>query len=110
MSRSTMFVVLVLAALLEAGGDAIVRTGLRAAGTGVRIVLLLSGGAVLLSYGVLVNAPAADFGRLLGIYVALFFVTAQVINACAFGVAPSAPVLSGGGLIIAGGLLMTVWR
>ena len=109
MSRSMMLLILAVAAVLEAGGDAIVRAGLRSAGTGARVVLLLGGGVVLLSYGVVVNAPAADFGRLLGIYVALFFVAAQVIGYAAFGIVPSVPILVGGGLVAAGGLLMTFW-
>jgi drug/metabolite transporter (DMT)-like permease len=98
------------AAVLEAGGDAIVRRGLHADSTAWRLGLILVGGAVLMAYGVAVNLPPWDFGRLLGVYVALFFLVAQVINLVAFGVAPSLPILVGGALIIAGGVVMTVWQ
>ena len=65
---------------------------------------------MLFIYGVTVNLPPWDFGRLLGVYVALFFVVAQLINLFAFGVRPGLPVLAGGALILAGGLLMTFWK
>ena len=97
------------AAVLEAGGDAIVRRGLHAGHLGWRSGLILAGGAVLMAYGVAVNLPPWDFGRLLGVYVALFFLVAQVINLAVFGAAPSAPILVGGALIVAGGVVMTVW-
>jgi small multidrug resistance family-3 protein len=57
-----------------------------------------------------VNAPPWDFGRLLGVYVTLFFLVAQVINLFVFGVRPQLPIYVGGSLIIAGGLLITLWR
>ena len=110
MSGAAALLVLVVAALLEAGGDAIVRSGLHAPALGARAGLILLGGVVLLVYGVVVNAPPWDFGRLLGVYVTLFFMAAQTINYAAFGIAPSVPILVGGGLILAGGLLMTFWQ
>ncbi|WP_284947360.1 hypothetical protein [Acidisoma cladoniae] len=105
------FLVLLGAAVLEAGGDAIVRRGLHGAYTpALRLGLIAVGGLVLLAYGVTVNLPPWDFGRLLGIYVTLFFLVAQIINGVVFGVAPTMPVIVGGALIIAGGLVMTVWK
>jgi small multidrug resistance family-3 protein len=98
------------AAVLEAGGDAIVRRGLHADSAGWRFCLILVGGLVLMAYGVAVNLPPWDFGRLLGVYVTLFFLVAQVINVVAFGVAPSLPIIVGGALVIAGGVVMTVWQ
>lgn len=100
---------LAVAALLEAGGDAFVRNGFHSH-SAKRIVLIVLGGFVLTAYGVVVNIPSWDFGRLLGVYVVLFFVAAQVINLLAFHVRPEAPVLVGGALIVAGGLLMTFWH
>ena len=110
MSNLAALLVLAAAALLEAGGDAIVRTGLHAGSGALRLGLILAGGLVLLGYGVVVNTPSWDFGRLLGVYVSLFFVAAQLVNLCAFHVRPGLPTLAGGGLIIAGGLLMTFWH
>ena len=98
------------AALLEVGGDALIRAGLGQHATGARITWLAAGAAVLTAYGTLVNLPGWDFGRVLGAYVAVFFVTAQLVNAVAFARPPTLPVLSGGVLIIAGGLLMALWR
>lgn len=112
MRMSVALLLLALSAVLEAGGDALVRTGLLGAGrsTASRAGLLIAGGLVLFGYGVSVNLPAWDFGRLLGVYVALFFVVAQLINRLAFGVAPSLPVLLGGAMIVLGGCVVAFWR
>jgi small multidrug resistance family-3 protein len=58
----------------------------------------------------LVNLPRWDFGRLIGVYVAVFFVAAQVINRVRFGHAPSLPVYTGGAFIVLGGLVITFWN
>jgi small multidrug resistance family-3 protein len=105
----TLFILLP-AAGLEAGGDAIVRAGLHSQAFPVRAAVFIAGGAVLLAYGVVVNAPPWDFGRLLGVYVTLFFLVAQGINLVVFGVRPGLPILVGGGMILAGGLVITFWR
>ena len=68
------------AALLETVGDALVRTGLRGPGGAQRLLWIAGGGLVLLTYGILVNTPDWHFGRLLGVYVVLFFVVAQLIG------------------------------
>lgn len=101
---------LLAAAGLEAGGDALVRAGLFGPSLFRRLALLLLGGAVLFVYGCVVNLPRWDFGRLLGIYVAAFFVAAQAINWVGFGQRSTLPITIGGGLIIAGGLVITLWR
>jgi small multidrug resistance family-3 protein len=102
--------ILLFAAILEAGGDALVRTGLHGGSLAPRAGFFVAGAAILFAYGLVVNAPPWDFGRLLGIYVALFFVVAQVINLVFFGVRPGLPILVGGGLILGGGLVITIWR
>ena len=110
MNAVTTTLLLLVAACLEVGGDAIVRLGLKGS-AGVQQALLLAAGAcVLFAYGVFVNVAPADFGRLLGVYVALFFVVAQIANLAVFGIRPGVPVLAGGALIVAGGLLITVWK
>lgn len=101
---------LLLAACLEAGGDALVRLGLHNHQGAARLALFGVGALVLFTYGVTVNSPPWDFGRLLGVYVTLFFVVAQVINLLVFGTSPTVPVVAGGVLIVAGGALMTFWR
>src|SRR5215469_13036757 len=71
------FLLLFLAAALEAGGDALVRLGLHGGSPAARIGFLAAGAAVLFAYGLAVNLPAWNFGRLLGVYVTLFFLVAQ---------------------------------
>jgi hypothetical protein len=110
MKSVAILVVLALAATLEAGGDALVRSGLHASALASRIGFLAAGATILFAYGVSVNLPPWDFGRLLGVYVALFFVVAQFINFFAFGMKPGLPIYLGGLLIISGGLVITFWR
>ncbi len=106
----TTLLFLLGAAVLEAVGDAVVRNGLRGS-TGIkRVLFLVVGGLVLLSYGCFVNAPRWDFGRQLGIYVCLFFIVAQVINWVAFHQKPSWPIIVGGTLILAGGCVISFWQ
>jgi len=102
-------VLLIVAAFLEVGGDALVRSGLHTTGLG-RVGYIAAGGAVLLVYGLTVNLPDWDFGRLMGVYVALFFVAAQIVAYFAFGQTLTLPVCVGGTLIVLGGAVMTVWR
>src|SRR5215472_2358012 len=101
---------LMAAATLEAGGDALVRTGLHGSTLAARLSFLAGGAVVLFSYGVVVNLPPWDFGRLLGVYVALFFLVAQVINWAGFGVAPAPRIILGGALIIGGAMVITFWQ
>ena len=102
--------ILLLAACLEVAGDAVVRLGLKEHVGMARLAIIALGGAVLLAYGVFVNVAPADFGRLLGVYVVLFFVVAQVANYFVFGMRPGVPILVGGALIAAGGVLITLWK
>jgi small multidrug resistance family-3 protein len=90
---------------LEAGGDAVVRAGLGVA-TPVRFALLALGGVMLFAYGVFLTSAPVDFGRLLGMYVVLFFLTAQAINLVAFGVRPTLPIVLGGACIVLGGCII----
>jgi small multidrug resistance family-3 protein len=99
-------ILLVLAAVLEVGGDALVRWGLK----GGRWYGLALGAAVLFAYGLSVNLPKWDFGRLMGVYIAVFFIVAQVVAVAAFHEKLQMPTMVGGALIIAGGLTMMFWR
>ncbi len=102
--REALF--LVIAAVLEVGGDALVRTGLR----GGRPIGFALGALVLFMYGLTVNLPKWDFSRLMGVYIALFFVVSQVIAVAAFHEKLKQPIVVGGALIVAGGLVMTLWQ
>ena len=106
MNRSTAILVLALAALLEAGGDAIVRTGLQRANGPARLALFSLGAIVLFLYGWVVNAPPWDLGRLIGLSVVFFFLAAQLISWLVFGQGISRAVLMGGLLIMSGGLVI----
>jgi len=59
------------AAILEVGGDAVVRKGLR----GSSLITIMMGCVMLGFYGVVVNTVRWDFSKLLGVYVAIFAVT-----------------------------------
>ena len=69
-----------------------------------------AGVAVLAAYGSVVNIPRWDFGKLLGVYVALFFVMAQIVAKVRFGQTPTVPVYAGGSLIVAGGMVIAFWK
>lgn len=107
MSRSTALLILLAAAVLEAGGDAVVRAGLHASGA-TRILIFFAGACVLFAYGWVVNSPPWDFGKLLGIYVCFFFVAAQLIAWVFFKQPPSGMVLLGGLLILSGGAVIAL--
>ena len=96
---------LVLAAFLEVGGDALVRWGLR----GGRWIGLVLGAVTLFAYGLSVNLPQWDFGRLLGVYIAAFFIAAQLVSVVAFRERLQLPTIVGGVLIVAGGLVIWGW-
>jgi len=63
-------IIFIVAALLEIGGDSVVRSGLRAD----RIHIIALGFLILGSYGLVVNMVKWDFSKLLGVYVAVFAV------------------------------------
>jgi hypothetical protein len=104
------FAILSIAAFLEVSGDACFQSGLYQNTGTQRWLWLVGGGLVLSSYGVFVNLPQWDFGKLLGVYVVLFFVIAQIVAKVRFAQSPTPPILAGGALILAGGLVITFWK
>src|SRR5260370_31991576 len=107
MSRNTAILVLLFAATLEAGGDAVIRVGLHANTTWHRYALFPVAAVILFIYGWTVNAPPWDFGKLLGLYVVFFFIIAQLISWIFFKQAPTPMRLAGGSPIFAGGILIS---
>jgi hypothetical protein len=96
------FVVLCMAAFLEVSGDACFQSGLQQ-GVGIsRTKCFLLGTFTLAMYGLFVNLPKWDFEKLLGVYVALFFVIAQIVAKVRFHQSPTMPILTGGTLIVRG--------
>lgn len=102
----TELILLILAAILEVGGDALIRNGIKGGGIG----LMLSGVIVLAVYGFMVNLTKLDFGHLMGLYIVLFFVVSQTIAVVVFKERLHLPVAIGGSLVIIGGVLMSLWR
>jgi hypothetical protein len=103
-------VFLVIATLLEAGGDAIVRMAIFDHVGVYRIALYFAGAALLFGYGTFLNLAPLEFGRVVGLYIATLFVVWQVINFFAFRTVPTLPTLVGGALILAGGAIVTFWK
>ena len=108
-NRGGALLVLLMAAFLEAYGDSCFQAGLYRSSGGRRALTFLVGAASLAAYGLVVNVPRWDFGRLLGGYVVLFFLCAQTIAWVKFGLRPSIAVLAGGTLIMAGGLVISIF-
>ena len=102
--------VLTIAAFLEAWGDSFFQAGFYRSSGFARILMLLAGGVVLALYGSTVNVPRWDFGRLLGVYVALFFLAAQLLAKLRFDQSPTPPIYLGGAMIVSGGLVMAFWK
>jgi drug/metabolite transporter (DMT)-like permease len=103
-------VFLLAAALLEAGGDALLRKALLESAGPARIALFAVGAVVLFSYGIFVNLAPLEFGQVIGLYIATLFVVWQLINFVFFHRPPTLPILVGGVLIVAGGLIVSFWK
>ncbi len=106
--RSGTLLILMLAASLEAYGDSSFQTALYRSSGLSRTIAVLGGIASLAAYGLVVNAPRWDFGKLLGLYVVVFFVLAQIVARLRFGQVPTLPIYLGGTLIVAGGVIISV--
>jgi len=104
------FAVLAVAAFLEVYGDACFASGLNHATGARRLFWFLAGTCVLAGYSLFLNSSTVDFGKLLGVYVVLFFLIAQVVAKVQFHQSPTTPILAGGALIVAGGLVITFWK
>ena len=89
-------------ALLEVGGDAVVRKGLR----GYNIVLIAAGSLMLAGYGLLVNTVRWDFSRLLGVYVAVFALVSVLFGRFVFGEEVPLSTWLGLAIIIVGGMVI----
>lgn len=109
-SPAGAFIVLALAAYLEVQGDACFQSGLHHSAGARQIGWFVSGTIVLVCYSLFLNATKIDFGRLLGIYVVLFFIVAQIVAKLQFNQSPTKSIWAGGAFIVVGGLIMTIWK
>jgi len=94
--------VLLAAAACEVGGDAIIRMGLRSQ----QVATTALGMSVLALYGLLVNQLRSDFGRLLGVYVAVFALVSLLAGRLVFREQIAASTWMGIALIVAGGAVI----
>ena len=90
------------AAILEVGGDAVVRKGLR--GSGLTIIMI--GFAMLGSYGVVVNMVKWDFSKLLGTYVAIFALISMLFGRFVFKETIPTATWIGLSVIMCGGMII----
>ena len=100
------WLVFILAALLEVGGDALMRRGLR----GGSLLFILAGIAVLGSYGLVVNTVKWDFSRLLGVYVAFFALISVICGRTIFKESIPISTWIGLAVILLGGLIIQFGR
>jgi hypothetical protein len=100
------FLFVLVATILEATGDSIIRIALHQNVLASRIGLFLAGGLLLALYGTSLNLAPVEFAQVTGFYVATLFVVFQITNYIFFRTAPSLSVVIGGALIVAGGLIV----
>ncbi len=112
MANMKIFLWVLLATVLEAGGDAVVRVAIHstAMAMAMRVGLFLTGALCLTLYGTSLNMAPVEFATVTGLYVATLFVVFQVVNYLFYHEVPTLPVLLGGSLIVAGGAIVYVWR
>src|SRR6201991_705251 len=101
---------LILATTLEVSGDAIIRKTIYEHTGAARIVFGILGALLLFGYGFFLNLAPVEFGKVVGLYIATLFVMWQIISYFTFKSIPTVPMMIGGSLIVAGGLLITFWR
>jgi len=101
---------LIVATSLEAVGDAVVRMGIAQNAWLPRCLLFLAGAVLLFGYGLSVNLAPVEFGRVVGLYIAMLFIVWQIVNWIVFRSLPDAPIFVGGVLIIVGGAIVTLWK
>lgn len=103
-------VFLIIATGLEVSGDAIIRKSLFEHAGWARLALFLLGAVLLAGYGTFLNLAPLEFGQVVGLYIATLFVMWQIINFAFFRNLPTLPILMGGVLIVAGGLIVSFWK
>jgi len=94
--------ILLIAAILESGGDTLIRQGLR----GGSPLLMAAGAVVLICYGFFVNMVKWDLSKLLGVYVCFFAVISVLIGGFLLKETIPSSTWLGLGFIVAGGLII----
>jgi drug/metabolite transporter superfamily protein YnfA len=96
------WIVFFAAAILEVGGDAVIRRGLR----GGIVWFIVLGFVTLGCYGVVVNTVKWDFSRLLGVYVAVFAVVSVLTGRFVFKETVPPSTWIGLAIIVVGGAVI----
>ena len=96
------WLVFIGAALLEVGGDAMIRKGLHK----TSLLLIGAGFLILGCYGLTVNMVKWDFSRLLGVYVAVFAIISVLFGFLVFRETIPVSTWAGLAIIIAGGMVI----
>jgi len=96
------WIVFFAAAILEVGGDAVIRRGLR----GGVVWFIVLGFVTLGCYGVVVNTVKWDFSRLLGVYVAVFAVVSVLTGRFVFKETIPPSTWIGLAIIVVGGAVI----
>ena len=91
-----VYLLLFVAALLEVWGDSYFQTAVHRSSGASRFISVIGGAVILSLYGLVVNLPGWDFGKLLGVYVVFFFIAAQVVAWLRFQQPISRPLFIGG--------------
>ncbi len=100
------WLIFLAAAVLEVGGDAVVRKGLRGGG----VAFMALGFVMLGTYGVVVNLVPWDFSKLLGVYVAIFAVVSVLVGRFLFQESVPLSTWIGIAIIVIGGLVVQFGR
>ena len=105
-----IFLFVLAATIFEAAGDALLRIAIHSHAWHIRISYFVIGAVLLTLYGTSLNIAPVEFGKVVGLYVALLYVVFQVTNYLAFKAKPTLPVFVGGALIVTCGLLVMRWQ
>jgi len=96
------WLIFLAAAVLEVGGDAVIRKGLR----GHVWAYIALGCLMLANYGIVVNLVKWDFSKLLGVYVAVFATVSVLFGHFFFAEDVVPTTWAGVGIIVLGGLVI----
>jgi len=100
--KQLVWLALIVAAVFEVGGDALIRKGMRGGG----MLPIILGCFVLCCYGVAVNLVRWDFSKLLGVYVAVFAVVSVMTGYAVFRESVPASTWIGLAVIVCGGCII----
>ncbi|HEX3822144.1 MAG TPA: hypothetical protein VHW45_17570 [Candidatus Sulfotelmatobacter sp.] len=101
-----IFLFVLLATILEASGDAVIRLSIYGRAFPARIALFFLGSLLLALYGTSLNLAPVEFASVTGLYVATLIVVFQIANYLFFHISPTPGVAAGCCMVIAGGLVI----